>query len=175
MACGLALAIDTLELSENYATFKHIINLVTDGQPNAVYNLEDGDYKMETGSWGTYPSNYENGKLSAINARNYLINKLNPDDELDSEAVIGDIYYGGPDIPWVKNEIVWPQPGYDNWPPTDTGWVREVDSWEDFPDTMSEKFNLIFNSITVTAKIITSKPVDPNLNNNIARIKITPQ
>jgi len=40
---------------------------------------------------------------------------------------------------------------------------------------MSEKLNLIFNSITVTAKIITSKPVDPNLNNNIARIKITPQ
>lgn len=176
MACGVALAIDTLETSDNFDTHRHVFTLVTDGQPNAVYNLEDGDYKMEPGSWGTDPEDYENGKASTVVARNYLIGKLIFGDEFDAIAVgNGSGGYPGPDIEWLRDSIVWPN-GYEA-PPFDQGpgWVRHVDDYQEFADTIKEELRVIFGGIINNVKIVSSTPEDPNIDNDISSITIVPQ
>jgi len=176
MACGVALAVDTLEESDNFDTHRHVFALVTDGQPNAVYNLEDGDYRMEPGSWGFNPEHYEKGKQSTFIARNYLLEKLILRDEFDAIAVgNGTGGYPGPDIPWLRDSIVWPD-GYEA-PPFDKGpgWVRHVDDYKEFAHSIKKVFKVIFGGVTNTAKILYSIPPDPNANNDIASITIVPQ
>jgi PKD repeat protein len=53
----------------------------------------------------------------------------------------------GADVDWLRDEIVFPQPGCD-WPiaessPTCRGWVREVTDAEEFADTICEKLGAI--------------------------------
>jgi hypothetical protein len=65
-------------------------------------------------------------------------------DEIDAEAV-GTTSF----IPWMRDEIVFPQPGtahgtgYDAWPPPGPGWVRYVDGFEEYAETLCEKFQII--------------------------------
>ena len=175
-ACGIALAIDTIETSENFDTHRHVTTLVTDGQPNAVYNIEDGDYRMEIGSWGIKPEDYENGKASAVVARDYLISKLGSEDEFDAIAVgNGSGSFPGPDIIWLRDSIVWPN-GYEA-PPFDQGpgWVRHVDNYQEFADTIDEEFRIIFGGIVNAVKIVASTPIDINAENNFNSITIVPQ
>lgn len=175
-ACGIALAIDTIETSDNFNTHRHVTTLVTDGQPNAVYNIEDGDYRMEIGSWGTDPEDYENGRASAVVARDYLIDKLGCEDEFDAIAVgNGSGWYPGPDIIWLRDSIVWPN-GYEA-PPFDQGpgWVRHVDDYQEFADTIDEEFRIIFGGIVNGVKIMASTPIDINAENNFTSITIVPQ
>ena len=176
MACGVALVIDALELSDNFNTHRHVFTLVTDGQPNAVYNLEDGDYRMEPGSWGTDPEDYENGKASTIIARNYLLGKLISRNEFDAIAVgNGSGGFPGPDINWLRDSIVWPN-GYEA-PPFDKGpgWVRHVDDYQEFANTIKKEFKVIFSGIINTVKILDSIPPDPNADNDVTSITIVPQ
>jgi len=170
MACGIALGADTLASSPNFATSRHVINLVTDGKPNAIYNLSHGDYKME--SWGSTAQHYINGKASADEAREYLVNILdNSEDELDAEGV-----GNGPEIDWLKENIVWPgNYTWDGDQPEGPGWVRHVASYEEFANTIHEKFELLFNSIFTTVKVLDTLYIDPNQDNNAISIIITPQ
>ncbi len=172
-ACGIARAADTLKVSENFDTHRHVISLVTDGQPNAVYNIENGDYKIEPGSEGTSPEHFQNGKASAVIARDYLISALSmteDQDELDAVAVGSNL-----DIPWLRDSIVWPQPGYDIWPSPDSGWVHTVSNYTEFAQTIDEQFELIFNRITSTIEIVASTPIDPNGANNKVSVILVPQ
>lgn len=170
MACGLALAADVLEGSQNYLTHRHVINIVTDGETNAVYNVEDGDYKMEDGSWGSSSTHYENGKTSAVIARYYLLDVLVDGDEIDGEGIgISQDY-----IDWLKDEIVWPD-GYEAPPFTGPGWVRPIADFNDFKNTIKENFNIIFNQFEINAELTDMTFSDSNPSNNFDFEIISPQ
>jgi hypothetical protein len=65
-------------------------------------------------------------------------------DEIDAEAV-----GTGPDVEWLRDEIVYPEPGtahglgYDKWPPDDPGWVRYVVDFEQYAKTLCKKFKVV--------------------------------
>ena len=165
MACSILLAADTLYNSPNFdPSNRQVINLVTDGKPNRCCD-NDGDYNAD-------PCSGKTTKESTENARDYLITKLQMtegQDEFDVEVV------GTQSDPeWLKNKIVWPQPG--NYaPPFIPGWVRNITDWQEFANTICEKFQVIFSQITNTAEIISSTPIDPNPTNDISSIAIMPQ
>lgn len=147
---------------------RQVINLVTDGQPNVIYNHSD----RYGGYWaGLTGDQYAKGKLDTEAALAYYesVRPIEESDEIDVEA-IGD----GTGQIWLKNHIVRPQPGYDNWPPTGPGWVRYVDNYTEFANTIGKQFQLIFSSITIKAEIMTSIPIDPNAANNKFSVTITP-
>lgn len=133
MAAAIYLAANQLYNSPNFnPSYRQVINLVTDGVPNICSGPEDfcGD------TWTTQAQ----GEICAENAKDYLLNLLQMtenQDEFDSVAVVL-----GPDVDWLRYNIVWPQPGYNDWPPDGPGWVREVDNY----DIFSEIFSYIFES-----------------------------
>jgi hypothetical protein len=159
--------------STNFYTFpRKVINLVTDGQANVVCNQGQYSGTYQSGGHG-HPDPYVEGKASAENARNYLLTTLNMttdnQDEFDSEAVGTDN-----DIPWLRDNIVYPQPGSDTWPPPGPGWVRHVTSYTEFADIIDEQFYIIFNTITVDMEILPSDIIDPNPSNNDFFITLSP-
>ena len=92
-------------------------------------------------------------------------------DEFDIEAI-----GSAPDAAWLLSNIAWPQPGYDNWPPTSPGWVRQISDYTEFADTIDELFeNYLISGATSTAEIVSSTPMDPNPANNKTCITITPK
>ena len=139
MGCGIRLCADLVHDDGNFSedTIQKII-LITDGKPDCFWI---------SGAYNGVHANYLYGKSSAEDAREYLINKLelNEDnyDEFDVIAVGSD-----PDIDWIKNYIVWPQPGYLA-PPYNQGpgFVIHVQSWSDFEDAIEEIFGLLFTGI----------------------------
>jgi hypothetical protein len=165
MACGIRLAADQLRNSKNFSTDrKQIILMVTDGLANC--NWIPGTYK------GQY-IDYTTGKTATETAQAYLNTTLqlnSGQDEFDVLAV-----GSGPDIAWLNNSIVWPQPGYIA-PPflSGRGWVSQVITWQQFANRISEIFKTIFQSIPLKAEIISSFTLDPNLLNNMAIQVVTP-
>jgi len=132
---------------------------------------------FESDYWGI---NWWNpGLKSAEEASSYLINKLqmtNDQDEFNSLGVgIGGMY-GGPDVDWLKNKIVWPQPGHIA-PPYTAGWVKTITSWQDFEKAIKEIFRNYFGiSNNNNVKIISAIPTtDPNPGNNEVSIILTPK
>ena len=75
--------------------------------------------------------------------------------------------YGGPDVDWLKNKIVWPQPGHIA-PPYTAGRVQTITSWQDFEGAIREIFRGYFGiSNNNNVKIISATPItDPNPDNN---------
>ena len=170
MGCGIRLAADILagiydEGFELNPENRQVFTLVTDGEPNCEWIP------------GTYTGNYENyniGKTSAEEARNYLINTVEiteNQDEFDVLAV-GD----EPDVNWLNRSIVWPQPGYIA-PPFNhgPGWVSTINTWQDFENAVDEMFTIIFNDITGHVMIVNMEPSDPYLANNDLEVIITPE
>ena len=144
MAHGIKLAADTLRGSTNFdPSLKQALNLVTDGNPNVCHP-----------DWPCPPYND-----NAVSARNYAISLLgmdtDPQDELDAEA-IGTT----PDVTWLRDNIIWPQPGYDTWPPPGPGWVRVVADATEFAETICEKFEIIIptGSITIIKEVVGEVP-----------------
>lgn len=127
---------------------------------------------FETEPWNLNWSS--TGKKSAENARKYLINLLQleeENDELDSLAV-----GPGPDIHWLMNKIVWPQPGYIVPPFTDTpGWVSKIDTWQEFENAINEMFIIQFSGIETSVEILNLAPRDPFSDNNIFSATIIPE
>lgn len=163
MAAGLYLAANQLKDSINFdPANRQVINLVTDGIPNVCSDPDE--------LCGTIQTTTAEGKICAIAARNYLLDLLEmtiEQDEFDAEAV-----GAGTDVTWLRDNIVWPQPGYDDWPPSGPGWVRYVDSYSEFASTICEKFTIIFQSPENTATLIECIPEDTNPNNNQATVSI---
>jgi uncharacterized repeat protein (TIGR01451 family) len=170
MASGIYLAGDTLSSSNNFGGFnpknRQVVLLVTDGQPNVV--SEQGDL------CGDAFDGYSEGRASTEDARNYLINTLSFKDDQDEFNIIG--VEGSQKInkEWLRDEIAWPQPGWDTWPPESSGWINVVYSWTEFRDAVDDLFNLLFNRIDNKASIIESSYMDPNSKNSGAVISIYP-
>ena len=165
MGAGIYLATNTMTASPNFdPTNRQVINLVSDGLPNVVTGPTD--------LCGTSSTTYAAGKQCAEDARNYMIAQLGmtaDQDEFDAEAV-----GAGTDVSWLRDNMVWPEPGYDTWPPAGPGWVRYVDDYTEFADTIAEKFVIIFQEIENVATRISSDPVDPNPDNDQDSVQIHP-
>jgi uncharacterized repeat protein (TIGR01451 family) len=131
---------------------------------------------FESNYWG---QNWWNpGLKSAEEASSYLIKTLqmtNDQDEFNSLGVGVGGMYGGPDVDWLKNRIVWPQPGHIA-PPYMAGWVKTITSWQDFQRAIREIFKSYFGiSNNNSVKIISATPItDPNPENNAVEITIIP-
>jgi len=143
LACGIYLAADTLAGSSKFdPDIKQALNLVTDGEPNCCCNDDDDPYESD-GCRGT------DAYTSAEEARDYAITTLNmtaTQDEFDAEG----IGITEANRNWLRDYIVWPQPGYIA-PPFDQGpgWVRVVEDVEEFAETICEKFEIVLSgSIT---------------------------
>ena len=186
LSCALYLAADVLSgdpngylagtewvgmTSTNFDFSRKIVNVVTDGNPNIVCG--EGEY---IGTWpGDTSYQYIQGKASAEIARNYLITTLGMNqakgDEFDAEAVGSKIDSG-----WLKDNIVWPEPGTYAPPFYSPGWVCLVSNYQEFADTIDELFdNYLISGATSTAEIVSSTPMDPNPANNKTCITITPK
>jgi len=130
---------------------RQIINIVTDGGPYYNPNSTKDPKKAYT---------------DAEKARNRLVHKiLNKEDEID--AVVIDITTENKT--WMRDNIVWPRPGDDTWPPAKPGWIRSVNNFIEFSDTINEIFREFFKNsiISNNVKIISVTPkTDPNLENN---------
>jgi hypothetical protein len=124
LAAGIDLATATLAVNAAFYT-RQIVNIVTDGAPNV------GE---------------PNGETAAENARNNMITTLGliaGEDEIDAEGVgITQANHN-----WLRDNIVWPQPGYEDWPPTGPGWIRDIASYTEFSETIAEKFEVLFKPI----------------------------
>jgi len=123
LAAGINLATTTLDQT-NHLYDRQIINIVTDGLPNV-------------------PGGQASAKTAAVNAINNMVSTLGFDsgeDEIDAEG----IGITASNLEWLRSSIVWPQPGYDTWPPVGPGWVRAVKDFEEFSDSIAEKFDILF-------------------------------
>jgi hypothetical protein len=99
----------------------------------------------------------------------------NNKDEFNTLGVGVGGMYGGPDIDWLKNKIVWPQPGHIA-PPYTVGWVKTITSWQDFEKAIREIFSEYFDFSNINnVKIMSATPAtDPDLGNNEVSIILTP-
>ena len=79
------------------------------------------------------------------------------------------------DWEWLRDEIVWPEPGYEAPPFNGPGWVRQVEDYQELSDTLCEKFAVIFESITNTAQLCNVNPTDINPVNDFAYVQVIPQ
>lgn len=168
MGCGIRLAADQLHNKGNFSQkVRQVCLMVTDGLANC--NWISGTYN---GQYQGYPI----GKSTTEAAKTYLLNTLEMDsaqDEFDSLAVLGGSE--PPDIAWLNNTIVWPQPGHIV-PPfvKGYGWVSSVATWQDFAARISQIFKLLFQSILLKIEIIGAFTTDPNQLNNLYISAITP-
>jgi len=181
MSCAFRLAADVLSgdpneylvgtAFENMASThadwpRQVVNLITDGLPNIEY-MHDERYN---GSWpGSIPEEYQIGKEDTELALEYFLSLIPIDeyDEIDAEAV-----GTATDVDWLKNSIVRPQPGYDDWPPTGPGWVRYIEAYDQLADTLKEKFQLLFQQIENCAEL--SSPIDLDATDNQDCIAVIP-
>ena len=165
MGCGIYLSADTLNKSQFFkSSYRQAICMVTDGQPNCSCDPK------------TYLGRFINctvGRATAEQGRNYLISALNmtPDKDQFSTIAVGI----DTNTLWLKNNIVWPQPG-SYAPPYNPGWVRNVSSWQQFSDSVYEILRNLFGfSINNYVKIVAVTPfTDPNHENNEIIIILTP-
>jgi len=172
-ACGIYLGADTVLNSGVFdPNLRQAVMMVTDGDPTQGCDC-DGDYKADQIS--TDSSLKPEYKVSAEVARDYLIEKLKmtPDqDEFDAIAV-GE---SAPHATWLKEKIVWPQPGYYA-PPflaSGRGWLRNVSTWEEFAQSIDESFGVLFNQLSIVVQIAEKSTSDPKESNDISNVIVIP-
>lgn len=113
IAGGINVTWETMAASANFdPAYMQVINLATDGLPNV--------------EWFTDP--YADCTL----IRDIAV--LEGLDELDAEGI-----GAGPDVVWLRDFVVWPQPGTIA-PPYTPGWVEAVTTFEEFAEAISNKF-----------------------------------
>ena len=177
MACGFIKSADVLLASDNNpynnGNFdRQVAIMVTDGQPTKCCNVNDSDPYYR--DYDCVETSYQN---SAEVARDYLIYLLdlnNESDEINSIAV-GE-YGSGPDINWLSQKIVWP--GDDIWTGDESpgpGWVRQIDNWYEFSETIDDTFLILFGTITFSAEVEFSSLLDLDIDNNEFYLTITPE
>ena len=152
---------------------RQIIDVITDGAPTIC--MEKGRYDH---IWNCYSDclGYTCSQQSAESALAYLRNTLQMDDndEFNVQAINTAPYYI--DIPWLKNNLTFPQPGHYAPSFTPGGWVYNVSTYQELCVSIHKQFALLFHSITNTAVLQPSYAwfVDPNSRNNAARVDIAP-
>jgi len=145
LACAIYLAADTLKSCSSFdASIKQAINLVTDGEPNRCCNY-DSDLYAPDNECPPGTDFYD----SVVAARDYLIATLQMTDGQDEIDIEG-IGLTEANLDWLMDSIAWPEPGYIAPPFTaGPGWVRQIASFQEFADTISEKFEIVLSgSIT---------------------------
>ncbi len=166
--CAFYLGADAIVKSLNYSSVdKQIVTLVTDGLPTWCCDFDYDLYIADDSGYGC------NEYGSSEFARDYMVDTLNLNedfDEIDAIAIGDDL-----DVPWLRDDIVWPQPGNDTWPPSDPGWVRQVADEFEFANTIDEIFDLLFSGINTQVHYYSSTTIDLNDNNNYAKIIILPK
>jgi hypothetical protein len=121
MDYGITTTANAMSSSPHFdPAIKQVINIATDGKPTCA-------------------------PAAVVAARNAAITLLGMDmddkDEIDAEAI-----GSGPDINWLRDNIVYPQPGTIAPPypqPGTSGWVHAVADAQEFSDSMCEKFERI--------------------------------
>ena len=123
MAHGLNLTWTAMKNSPNFVAGEmQIINVATDGLPNI--NITDPDPSPHGGPAADVTWVRDMAYLEGL-------------DEIDAEAI-----GMGPDVPWMRDGLVLPQPGTVA-PPYDPGWVEAVPDAAAFAEAMSTKFEVI--------------------------------
>jgi hypothetical protein len=123
MAHGLNLTWSAMKNSPNFvASEMQIINVATDGLPNI--NITDPEPSPHGGPAADVTWVRDMAYLEGL-------------DEIDAEAI-----GTGPDVTWMQNGLVLPQPGTVA-PPYDPGWVEAVPDAAAFAEAMSTKFEII--------------------------------
>ena len=145
ISCGLCLAADTLQASPNFdPQNKQILNLFTDGDPNVCSC--SGDACAYEGT-NCYFVNI--GRADAVCARDLALGKLamTPDqDHLDAEF-LGAL---GEASAWLRDSIVWPQPGTYAPPFHAPGWVAVVDTTDALTSIFCTKCMVASQPATLT-------------------------
>jgi len=169
-SCAVYMAANVLKNSGMFnPNIKQIILLVTDGNPTHTC-LNDGNYDIDSDPGGP--------KNAVVNARKYLVDLLNLSENQDSFNALSIELQGSGHSFELRDNVVWPQPGYDttnfsNYIPNH-GWVRRVNTWEEFADSINQSFSIIFNSISVTMKIKSTVFFDPKLVNDESFVILRP-
>ena len=135
MADGLFLCWDQMKKSSNFPNAtRQVINVATDGVPT------EGLHLPTPPEWGSPPGT-SGGDATWVRdqaAKEGL-------EELDAEA-IGE----GPDLDWMRDSLVYPQPGYiaPPWPiPYKPGWVEHVKDALAFADAAGKKLQRIIEPL----------------------------
>lgn len=159
---ALMVLADTMAGSDDFsAARKQAINLVTDGSPIYVDTIPDGcevDLNL--------PNDLRSRALTRC-ARDYLIETLQmteDQDELDSEFIVPNSGSTDP-ANWLRDEIVYPQPGslanFDTDEFND-GWVLVVEDAAEFSDAICRKFQQIINEDVTVSKQVTGNDAPAN-------------
>lgn len=182
MAAGIFLATDQLKHSPRFEKdAKQVITVVTDGMPNVWSDRPFSNYPI--GPYGGFKCSYEEGKKNTVLSRNDSVAELEMTDtidEIDALAVGVQGMYGSPDVDWLNESVIWPEPGIiwdvaETNDPQGLGWVATIDSFQDFELAINQMFKVIFNGISNTADFHSSTTFDPNNENNEAVLIITPE
>jgi uncharacterized repeat protein (TIGR01451 family) len=169
-ACSIYLSADTVINTDIFdPNIRQIIMMVTDGNPTQGCDC-DGDYTADDWDSGNY-------KPSAEVARDYLITTLGmtvDQDEFNAIAVGESASHAS----WLKENIVWPEPGQYA-PPFPIGsprrgWLRNVTTWQEFAETIDECFGIIFNQVNSEVEISAATFTDPKEANDFDLITIIP-
>jgi uncharacterized repeat protein (TIGR01451 family) len=172
-ASGILMAGDVLKASDRFGpNMRQVVLLVTDGNPtHCAY--PDGDYLDDQ------CSDVKGPKVSASDARDYLVNLLNLNEYDDEFNALSIEVTGDGHTYYLRDDVVWPQPGYETVDFSEKftpnrGWVRNVKSWEDFAYSINESFKIIFRNIPVGANIKSTVFSDPKSVNDLSVIILEP-
>ena len=62
---------------------------------------------------------------------------------------------------WLRDNVIYPQPGYEAPPFAGPGWVRYVADWVEFADTMGEKFEMLVHDVEAFDQVAALDTVNP--------------
>ncbi|RLF33421.1 MAG: hypothetical protein DRM98_02320 [Thermoplasmata archaeon] len=171
LALGFKNIADILYNKGNFnKNYVQVICVITDGFPNSPY------LPPPQGSPPSRPDTGTTGGVTAAEAgRYYLLGELEmtaDQDEIDSMVIAN--LDGDNNFSWLRDNIVYPQPGDDNWPPNKPGWARKVSDSDMVNETIGYPFKQKSSGRTNIAEIISSRFIDPNPYNNKASITVVP-
>lgn len=136
MSCGLILLADAMSSSPNFDPgLKQIVNIITDGEPTTCCYVNS--------SYCGNDSQVCDPQSNSVDAKDYLKDQLqlkSQQDRITCEFIGSNTQYRD----WLKDSIVWPQPGQIAPPyPTDSGWVRMISTFLEIKEAIQEKIKTI--------------------------------
>jgi len=139
---------------------KQVVNVITDGQPNVC---------CDTISHCGSSCDLLSAENNSIDARNYLLSNLQltpKDDRITCEFIGNDSVFRD----WIKDQIVWPQPGKIAKPyPSDSGWVRMVQSYQEVEEAIQEKVRISVPTPKSAEKTLSKNSDSVQVGNDEAR------
>lgn len=164
-----------------------IIDIITDGYPNLKIYSKFPPYQDcvevngETICAINEDTNYMDveyapSQVDVSYYRDLIINTLQLDEDQDQINALAVDGSHGCNVEYLKNEVVWPEPGYE-WTgtnPDGSGWVRYTDTKTLIEDSILYQINYQMDALGFKARIIHMNIPDTNELNNGAALVITP-